>query len=366
MPRIVPVTRTLLTGVLLLLLANPASSSSAGGDTGLESSAVPPASLDEQASHSAATYQSSRPILLTDAVPDPKQQGVEWFASTGHTLRGSFLEYWHKHGGLAQFGYPLTEEFAEPLGPEGALIVVQYFERNRFEHHPENTGTPYDVLLGTLGRAFHQQDPPAPPLPALPTLPTPAVYYPETGHNLSGVFKSYWDTHGGLAIHGYPLTEEFDERSPTDGRTYRVQDFERSRFELHPENAGTPYEVLLGQLGTQLSQKNGYPYGWYPRYGHAADFSWTSGELIPRRACPGPECVCTFFNHPSQSDLWVTPIGRAYSTAHREGIILDYPQLIVIFGHLAQPGESVPSTCPYRQFRVSQVQRNPVDKAWSQ
>jgi hypothetical protein len=28
-----------------------------------------------------------------------------------------------------------------------------------------------------------------------------------------------------------------------------VQYFERARFELHPENAGTQYEVLLGQLG---------------------------------------------------------------------------------------------------------------------
>jgi len=29
---------------------------------------------------------------------------------------------------------------------------VQYFERNRFEYHPENEGTRYNVLLGLLGR----------------------------------------------------------------------------------------------------------------------------------------------------------------------------------------------------------------------
>src|SRR5207253_4450759 len=67
--------------------------------------------------------------------------------------------------------------------------------------------------------------------------------------------------------------------NPTSGRSYLVQYFERSRFEYHPENAGTPYEVLLGLLGTQLSQKRGYPYGWYPFYGHALDFSWISGQL---------------------------------------------------------------------------------------
>lgn len=32
---------------------------------------------------------------------------------TGHTLRNSFLVYWEARGGLAQFGYPLSEEFSE-------------------------------------------------------------------------------------------------------------------------------------------------------------------------------------------------------------------------------------------------------------
>ena len=43
------------------------------------------------------------------------------------------------------FGYPITEEIAE------GELTVQYFERARFEHHPENQ-PPYDVLLGLLGR----------------------------------------------------------------------------------------------------------------------------------------------------------------------------------------------------------------------
>ena len=67
--------------------------------------------------------------------------------------------------------------------------------------------------------------------------------------------------------------------NPIDHKEYTVQYFERSRMELHPENAGTPYEVLLGMLGTQLAQKKGYPYGWYPEYGHAADFSWVVWTL---------------------------------------------------------------------------------------
>ena len=185
----------------------------------------------------------TRPILLTDPIPDPKRAGVQWFAPTGHTLRGAFLDYWNRYGGLAQFGYPITEEFFEEVGPDHQQYRVQYFERNRFEHHPENNGTPYEVLLGALGLEFRKADPPASPLPE------PASYFHQTGHNLSGKFKEYWHSHGGLFVHGYPITEPQMERS-TNGREYLVQWFERSRFELHPENTGTPHEVLLGLLGS--------------------------------------------------------------------------------------------------------------------
>ena len=188
-----------------------------------------------------ATQPDPNPILLTDPVPDPRQGDVVYFPQTGHTLRSLFLRYWQEHGGLEQFGYPLTEEFFEPSGPDNAPLQVQYFERNRFELHPENTGTPYEVLLGTLSREFRAQDPPAPQQ-------ADTLYFPETGHNLSGAFRTYWETHGGLAVHGYPITEAASERS-TNGKDYLVQWFERSRFELHPENAGSEYEVLLGLLG---------------------------------------------------------------------------------------------------------------------
>ena len=65
-------------------------------------------------------------------------------------LGGGFLQYWQANGGLAQFGYPISEEFTETL-EDGQSYIVQYFERARFEHHPENAA-PYDVLLGQFGR----------------------------------------------------------------------------------------------------------------------------------------------------------------------------------------------------------------------
>jgi hypothetical protein len=175
-------------------------------------------------------------------------QGPErCFAETGHCLRGRFLAYWEAHGGLAINGYPISDEFEQVL-EDGKRYTVQYFERNRFEHHPENAA-PYDVLLGQFGRRIHGGA--DAPLPA-PTGPIPPdrAYFAATGHYIVGPFFTYWYANGGLAQFGYPITEQFDAVLE-DGKTYRVQYFERARFELHPEN-NAPYDVLLGQFGRRI------------------------------------------------------------------------------------------------------------------
>ncbi len=69
---------------------------------------------------------------------------------TNHSLRGAFLQYWLGNGGLPVFGYPMTEQF-QLTYTGGKVYTVQYFERNRFEAHPENTDPRYQVLLGRLG-----------------------------------------------------------------------------------------------------------------------------------------------------------------------------------------------------------------------
>jgi hypothetical protein len=90
----------------------------------------------------------------------------------------------------------------------------------------------------------------APRLPLAFGAQTDSRYFPETHHYIKGLFLKYWNEHGALAQQGYPLTEEFTEASQTDvGKSYTVQYFERAIFERHPENAGTPFEVLLTQLG---------------------------------------------------------------------------------------------------------------------
>jgi hypothetical protein len=88
------------------------------------------------------------------AVPDPGDGS--WFPETRHTLTGRFRAHWEAPGGLARYGFPISEEFDERLAADGPAMRVQYLERARFEHHPQHAGTRYEVQLGLLGRDVFQ------------------------------------------------------------------------------------------------------------------------------------------------------------------------------------------------------------------
>ncbi len=178
-------------------------------------------------------------IAITLIIPHPTvaQTGGRFYKASGHTLATQFVAFFDRHGGLAQFGYPLNEATNE----DG--ILTQYTERARFEYHPENQ-PPYDVQLGLLGIALSagRQFPPA---GDTITRSTDVLYFAETHHTLRGPFRAYWEQHGGLALFGYPISEPFVEGG------VQVQYFERNRFEYHPELAA-PYRVSLGLLGRDL------------------------------------------------------------------------------------------------------------------
>ena len=79
------------------------------------------------------------------------------FSETGHSLAYGFRAFWEANGGLATFGYPISEEFSERNPDTGEIHTVQYFERARFEYHPEYAGTEFEVQLGRLvGNALAQ------------------------------------------------------------------------------------------------------------------------------------------------------------------------------------------------------------------
>ena len=171
-------------------------------------------------------------------------------AMNGHPIAADFLAYWNAHGGLAVNGLPITDAAATTNLDDGKSYITQWFERARYERHPENP-PPYKFLLGRLGssavegRTFDRA--------TVTQSSTTVTYFPTTRHSLSntpGPFKDYWEAHGGLAQFGYPISEQIQEVS-ADGKSYDVQYFERQRFEYHPEQADPRYKVLLGLLGVQ-------------------------------------------------------------------------------------------------------------------
>jgi hypothetical protein len=196
------------------------------------------------------TMQAEILVTLPDgSVPNAAPIGYRTYAETGKSVRGRFLEYWNKNGALAQQGFPISEELQERSDTDGKVYTVQYFERAVFELHPEKQ-PPYDVLLSLLGNFEYKRKYPNPigaPNQQPNTSPG-STLFKETGKRVGGKFLDYWNKNGALAQQGYPISNEFMEKSDLDGKTYRVQYFERAVFELHPENK-PPYDVLLSQLG---------------------------------------------------------------------------------------------------------------------
>ena len=192
---------------------------------------------------------SEDPIYIVEQAtsnPTALDPALDTLSPTGFKPSTRFAPYWQNNGGLPLFGYPITGERLEKSPTDGKQYIVQWFERARFEFHPEYQGTEAEVLLGLLGSQLVQGR-------NFPRIPPPggveAVCAKETGRCVWGKFLERWRLLG-VPIVGLPLSDQFEERG-TDGKSYIVQYFERARFEYHPENK-PPYDVLLGLLGRQV------------------------------------------------------------------------------------------------------------------
>ncbi len=189
-----------------------------------------------------------------------------YFPETGHHLSGEFLETWLNNDDFTIYGFPITDPVAE-----GGRIV-QYFERARLELWSENAEDHPDwvvqgTLLGTWKAGQVKDRRPFLPLILENYAPNDQFYYfEETRHTLANGFKKFWDENGGVAVFGFPISEEFEE----DGNI--VQYFERARLEWHPENAGTEYEVLLGHLGREYAESKRVDVKPFDRAADAIEF----------------------------------------------------------------------------------------------
>jgi plastocyanin len=211
-------------------------------------------------------------VVLAFALPVPRAhaQDRRCFPETDQCIEGRFAAYWVQNGGLAVFGFPVTVAADEPNRDTGNTYLTQWFQRNRFEMHPESTA-PYDVQLGRLGddrlrqlgRDWRNE-------PRDAGQQSNCLWFDQTGQNVCTDFRSYWESHGlefdgssgtsyaeSLALFGLPLTTPKMETNQS-GDTVLTQWFERARFELHPNNPPA-FRVLLGLLGTEVRTNSATP-----------------------------------------------------------------------------------------------------------
>ena len=172
----------------------------------------------------------------------------------------TFNAFWSGNGGLPVFGYPVTAERQELNRDTQQVFATQWFERHRFEAHPENQ-PPYNVLLGRLGaELLAKQGRGFEAIPPGITDQGRCRTFDAAGNEqlVCDPFLRYWETHGiqfdgnagvsyneSLALFGLPLTYPRMETNQ-NGDTVRTQWFERARFEDHGSKG-----VLLGLLARE-------------------------------------------------------------------------------------------------------------------
>jgi len=163
-----------------------------------------------------------------------------FFPIAGHGIANGILDYWRAHGGLKQFGPPSSDELKQPDGR-----IVQFFDKGTIEYFPRFADTSFAFQEGTGKR--------------LPTDRAASAksgqYFPETGHNVADAFLKAFKALGGLDVLGLPRTEAMSYK----GRT--LQFFQRAVMEYHPEASGTPGEVVLTLLGSDLTQGRAFAPG---------------------------------------------------------------------------------------------------------
>lgn len=149
-------------------------------------------------------------------LPHPASaQRTRCFNETGYCVSDPILGYWERNGGLAVFGYPITDLRVETV--EGTWTgPVQWFERDRLEDHGAE-----GVMAGRLGaQILELQGRPWTSWPQVDSAPRGCRYFPMTGHSVCPPFIGYWEQNGGLERFGYPITEAITETN-ADGWTAR-------------------------------------------------------------------------------------------------------------------------------------------------
>ena len=171
--------------------------------------------------------------------------GARYFPETGHWVNGEFLRAYESVADpLLVYGYPITGSFQSQSCSQKPCLTVQYFDHVRFEQHPENPPESH-IIISSLGDFQHTMDGTA-VVAAIPSNSNACrlIYQDpqKAGIPVCYAFLKFYDTYGGIAQFGYPISEV----EIREGRL--VQYFNYARFEWHPENP-SGQRVTLTDLG---------------------------------------------------------------------------------------------------------------------
>lgn len=101
-----------------------------------------------------ASVKNAAPYAPVAAIANTSTQ--QFFSQTGHTLNGDFLKLFNAQGGIAFWGYPLSEAYTLVM-VDGSVYTAQLFERGRMLSS-STTGTIIDPEFGKLMATFNQAD----------------------------------------------------------------------------------------------------------------------------------------------------------------------------------------------------------------
>ncbi len=132
---------------------------------------------------------------------------MRYFPETGHVVREPFLSFFEERGGLAMFGFPLSDAYTTADG-----VLVQTFQRAQMQL------TVRGVELAPVGRLLHLGD-------------------GEGSFTAAPPFREFYEAQGGASFFGPPLGRAREENGVL------IQDFERARLVLDTLGGVRMYEL---------------------------------------------------------------------------------------------------------------------------
>lgn len=172
-----------------------------------------------------------------------ENEGVRYFAQTGHNLDEPFLEPWLLAGGERGPGLPISE----PRLVEADGTIRQDFESFALVYDPNAEA---DRALGAVPLPDSVVNSIATGDAARKVLACRSdqgscQFFAATGHTVSGAFGAFWAEHGGRQLLGLPRSEP----AASGGRT--VQAFEHAVLEMDSSR-----QVTMRKVNTDLAMQS--------------------------------------------------------------------------------------------------------------